>query len=92
MNVRNHTFTVNPEDNGGEQFTINTTIRKHGGDDNAYMTHQFVLQSYGSSAIIHISAQITPNMLRQWANELDEILAKMKGDEVSCKSECLKKK
>ncbi len=80
MKVESHSFTVNPYDNGGEQFTINTTIRKHGGDDNAYMTHQFVLQSYGSNAIIHIGAQITPSMLRQWADELDEILAKIKGD------------
>ncbi len=80
MHVRNHTFIVNPRDNGGKQFKINTFIHKEDEDSIPFMTHQFILESYASNAIIFCSSQITPNMLRQWANELDEILAKMKGD------------
>lgn len=71
-----HIFTFNPEDNGGESLSLETEIFDNG--DGEIVTNQSInLQSYCNSAAIELhGAQITPDTLRQCANELEKALNK----------------
>jgi len=68
-----HTFTLNKNANGGEQVFIITTYYDNGDGipDGIYTQHEICLNSYGNTASIYLGCQITPELLRQLANELD---------------------
>ena len=78
-----HVFVFNPRDNGGEQLMLVTEIYDNGdaavvGLPGGIYTYQNLsLQSYCNSASIALGgANMTPENLRQLANELDEALAR----------------
>lgn len=71
-----HFFTFNPQDNGGECFSLATTYYEVG--DGLFVTQDFDLGSYCNSASIHLSGEtITSNEFRRLANELDQKLARL---------------
>lgn len=81
--VGNHVFVFNPQDNGGEQLILRTRLFDNGNGE-IYINQEMSLQSYCNEASIRLyGASITSDALRRLANELDEVLAKAKG-EISC--------
>jgi hypothetical protein len=86
--VGDHSFSLNSEI-GGESLMLYT---KHfwNGDDpkdgpSIYTNQSIVLQSYGNSASLNLfTASITPKILRQLADQLDEamIVAEKKAQEL----------
>ncbi len=70
-----HVFTLNPQDNGGETVDITTTLF-HNGDPGAqgiFLNQEITLQSYCNSASFNLhSATLTPELLRKFADELEE--------------------
>jgi len=85
-----HTFIFNPSDNSGEQLCLTTEIFNNGdyarGLPNGMFTNQtLTLQSYCNHASISLYGNpITPESLRQLADELEEAIqnAKEKGTRV----------
>ena len=76
--ISKHVFCFNPEDNGGESLVITTKMLRNE-DGEIYTTQELSLYSYGNIASFHLhGAVITPDMLRQLANELDEAMIKAK--------------
>lgn len=72
-----HTFTFNPQDNGGEQLIL-TTKWYDNGDNEVFTFQELSLESYYNSASFHLSgAQITPETLRKLANELEQAQNKL---------------
>lgn len=77
-----HSFTFNPNDNGGESLSIETKIydngdAKHGLKSGIFLNQTINLQSYGNSAQFNLcGATLTPDLLRRLANELDSLIAK----------------
>jgi hypothetical protein len=71
--VGKHCFVFNPRDNGGESLALETLFFDNGDDTrNIYTNHILTLMSYGNSASFTIgSFQITPEILRKLANELE---------------------
>lgn len=71
--VSSHCFCFNPEDNGGESLLLDTEFHDNGDDkDNIYLQQTITLNSYCNNVSINLSgAQITPEKLRQLANELE---------------------
>ncbi len=72
---RKHVFTFNPEDNGGESFTVTSNV-----DEEGYMTQEVSLQSYGASSCMDIPGWLTPQALRDFANSLDVFLIRAKSE------------
>lgn len=67
-----HIFVFNPEDNGGQSLTLSTI--KHTDSrypEDIFFTQELELQSYGNSATFKFSELLTPEKLRQLANELE---------------------
>ncbi len=71
--IHTHSFNFNPEDNGGESLTLTTKFIPNGDPDERFYTNQEItLNSYGNCASIKLfGAQITADVLRKLANELD---------------------
>ena len=76
--VGQHSFSFNPKDNSGEGLTLETEIFDNGDkENNIYLNQTLNLQSYCNSATFNLAgAQITPDKLRQLANELEKEINK----------------
>jgi hypothetical protein len=74
--VKRMVFCFNPENNGGEAFTITTDIHEE-----SYMTQEVSLESYGASSCINIPGWLTPQALRDFANALDVFLIRAKPED-----------
>lgn len=75
--VHIHAFVLNPEANGGESLMLTTEYFWNGDlvtdDDGIYTNQSLTLQSYCNCATIKLyGATITPNVLRELANELED--------------------
>lgn len=69
-----HNFTFNPQDNSGEGLTLKTTFISNGDPGEVFTNQEITLNSYCNSASISLCGiAITPENLRQLANELDAI-------------------
>ena len=71
-----HTFTFNPDDNGGESIFLQTTFHdanegKFPNDVEPFVTQELTMNSYGSCATFSVSGIFTPTQLRKLADELD---------------------
>ena len=73
-----HTFVINGNDNGGEQLSVTTRLIDNGDlRDNIYLNQEISLQSYNNAATFFLyGAIITPDALRQLADELDREIAR----------------
>lgn len=83
-----HSFSFNEKDNGGEQFCLQTDIYDNGDDekDSFFLNQELTLCSYGNSATFNLSGvQLTPELLRKLANELDEVISKAKAKKIVVK-------
>lgn len=80
-NIRGrHNFVFNPKDNGGESLSLLTKFIDNG-DGEIYTNQELSLQSYCNSASFTlIGVQITPDLLRKLANELESELIKAKSN------------
>jgi len=74
-----HFFTFNPSDNGGEGLTLETIFLDNGdGKEGVYLNQTLTLQSYCNSASFGlVGACLTPEKLRELANQLDEFRSKL---------------
>jgi len=73
--LKQHTFVFNDGDNGGEALTLTTEFHDNGDGvpEGVYMTQELCLGSYCNSASFHLSgAVLTPELLRELANQLDK--------------------
>ena len=71
--VARHVYCFNEEDNGGEQLILTTIVYddKVGG---IFFNQELTLGSYCNSASFNLTgAQITPKLLRELANQLEEV-------------------
>lgn len=72
-------FSFNPKDNGGEQLILTTTFIANGDENGVFMNQELSLQSYCNSASFSLCGAImTPDLLRELANQLDAELIKAK--------------
>lgn len=70
--IHTHTFIVNPQENSGEQLSILTEFIPNGDPGVMFINTEITLQSYGNVASFHLcGAQLTPKILRQLADELE---------------------
>lgn len=72
--LHRHTFSFDPKNNGGESLTLVTEFIDNGdNNDHSIFTNQkLTLNSYCNSASFNFNGiQITPEILRQLANELE---------------------
>lgn len=69
----NHRFTFNKHDNGGEHLILKTTFIDNGDkENNIYTNQELVLCSYCNEASFKlIGIQLTPELLRKLADELE---------------------
>ena len=84
--LKTHNFVVNPKDNGGESIVITTEFYDNGDGvpSGIYTNQKITLMSYGNSATIQLgSAALTPENLREFANQLEA--AKPKTESISPK-------
>lgn len=77
-----HSIVLNPKDNGGEGVFIHTKFISNGDpitdEFGVYTTQEIHLASYSNSAILYFSgAAFTPEFLRRWANELEQVRNKL---------------
>lgn len=78
-----HSFIFNKKDNGGESLSLTTSYYDNGDGPvkGCYTDQELTLQSYGNSATFNFSGiQITPNLLRELANELESAEIKAKSN------------
>lgn len=81
--LKSHSFTFNPNDNGGEALTLTTKFYDNGGGE-VYVNQELSLMSYCNSASFNLcGTQITSGSLRELANQLDKVEATLR--EVSVK-------
>lgn len=76
--LKYHRFVLNPRANGGESLTLHTTFIDNGdpGPGGIFTNQRLTLQSYNNAASLELyGAQITPDVLRKLANELERALA-----------------
>lgn len=85
-----HVFTFNPEDNGGEALMLKTQFFDNG-DGVLYTNQEITLQSYCNAASFElVGATITPDKLRQLANELERAQIKAQAEvEKACIQKCM---
>ncbi len=71
-----HTFVFNGNDNSGEQLSLTTRFIDNGDlRDNIYLNQELTLQSYCNSVTIFLAGvSVTPDALRQLANEMEREL------------------
>jgi hypothetical protein len=76
-----HSFVFNKKDNGGEQLILSTKFYDNGDGipSGIYTIQELTLNSYGNAANFILSGCITPESLRELANELDAARAKLLG-------------
>lgn len=70
-----HSFTFNPDDNGGEAVCLTTKFFDNGdsGGQGIYMEQELTLHSYCNMASFQLgSAVFTPAKLRELANQLEQ--------------------
>jgi len=73
--LKRHYFCFNDGDNGGEALTLTTEFHDNGdgAPDGIYITQELCLGSYCNSASFHLAgAVLTPELLRELANQLDK--------------------
>ena len=70
--IKTHTFVVNPSDNSGEHLSVVTKFIPNGDKGVVFTNHTIALQSYCNSATIDLGTELTPQVLRQLANELEK--------------------
>jgi len=70
--------TLNPSENGGEQAELTVELYDNGDGmpDGLYTLGTVVLNSYGNTASVTLGVEITPSMLRDFANDLEVAIAK----------------
>ena len=74
--LKTHSFTFNPEDNGGESLSLTTQFIANGDpitpDEGIFLNQELSLQSYCNSASINMfGISFTPKALRELANQLE---------------------
>lgn len=74
--LHRETFTFNPEDNGGESFSITIDYfdngdTAHGLPDGIYDNQKLTLMSYGNAASFELYNGFTPENLRELANIME---------------------
>lgn len=69
-----HTFTLNPNANGGEQVVLTTTFLANGEPGAFFWTQQLTLNSYLNSVVFNLQDAIGPDRLRDLANALDRAI------------------
>lgn len=80
--VDEFTIVANPDDNGGEAFSITVEVYDNGDDeDNVWTLQTISLQSYGNEAKIATSV-ITPAFLREVADKMEVAMKKHTRGEV----------
>ncbi len=79
-----HSFEVPPHVNGGESVIVTTKIFTNGdkdklGNNEIYLNQSISLQSYSNSMeLLLVGNPLTPEILRDLANELDRAINKAK--------------
>lgn len=66
MNTKAIYYSFTPHNNGGEQLSFSTKT------DGVSVVHEISLQSYSNSASFTITDEITPNQLRELADQLED--------------------
>jgi len=74
--LKTHSFTFNPDDNGGESLILTTNFIANGDkitpDKGVFLNQELSLQSYCNSASINMfGISFTPKALRDLANQLE---------------------
>lgn len=71
-----HVFIFNKQDNSGEQLSLVTEFYDQGdGPTSVYSTQKIFLNSYCNEVVINLHGfTITPDMLRQLADEMEEAM------------------
>lgn len=77
-----HVIELNPEDNGGEAIILTTTFIANGDpiDERCgvYVNQEIELNSHCNSAVMNLfGSTFTPEFLRRWANELEQVRNKL---------------
>jgi len=75
--VSKHEYTINPQDNGGEAAQIITKIIDNG-DGDLFLDQTVELQCYGIHYTIVKIPELTPEKLRELANQLESEILKAK--------------
>lgn len=70
--LHRHITTLN-QSNGGEAFLLETIFEGEIGEDKPWMNQSLTLHSYGNSATISFHGLLTPEKLRELADELEEV-------------------
>ena len=76
-----HYYNFSPQDNGGEGLFMETIFYDNGDGipDGVYTNQTLTLRSYGNSASINLfGIQITPEKLRELADQLEGIQKNLK--------------
>jgi hypothetical protein len=69
-----HTFCFNKHDNGGESLVLKTEIYANGDPGGIFWNQILTLHSYCNSASLTLcGASLTPDVLRDLANQLENI-------------------
>ncbi len=87
--VGRHVFVFNPKANGGESVCLVTDFIDNGDSskDSIYTSQTLSLQSYCNSAQFTLmGASLTPENLRQLANELESAMIKAQAN-CNCETE-----
>ena len=94
--LHRHAYSFNPKDNGGEQLTLTTSMFSNGdieaGNDDPkegiFWNQKIELASYFNSASISLfGISITPEQLREIADELEEIEARTREKLIQAREE-----
>jgi hypothetical protein len=73
------TFVFNEKDNGGEQLVLTTDLYHNGDPGGFYTNQELSLNSYSNSASFNLTGcQLTPEKLRELANQLDKMISTAK--------------
>lgn len=69
--LHRHVTELN-DSNGGEALVLETIFEGEVGEEQPWMNQSLTLQSYGNSATISFYGYLTPEKLRNLADELEE--------------------
>ena len=77
-----HVIELDPHVNGGEAVILTTEFFGNGDTitekDGVFVNQEIELQSYGNAAAIKLYSNFfTPEFLRRWANELEQVRNKL---------------
>lgn len=76
--MKSHTFCFNPRSNGGEQVTLTTKFIDHGKGDWSIEQKLEMMSYCNAASFTLVGAGLTPDNLRDLANQLDEFINKNK--------------